>query len=87
MIKLFWYGFALNHVRIPYSCLSKVSKLFPCNSNSFLNFRVSSARLLIKLFLILKKCETNTKSRGGIVDGIFNSKRQLKAVHNKIVVS
>ena len=31
--------------------LSIVSKLFPCNSKSFLNFSWSSSRLLITLFL------------------------------------
>ena len=30
----------------------KVSSLFPCSSKSFLNFRVSSTRFLIYLFLI-----------------------------------
>ena len=35
--------------------LSKVSKLFPCSSKSFLNFRLSGARLLIKWFLVDKR--------------------------------
>ena len=44
----------LNQLAIPICYLSKVSYPCPCSSWGFLDFRLSSTRLLIKWFLIKK---------------------------------
>ena len=51
---LFWYRFTLNQVKISICHLPKAFLRFLCSFKSFLNFRLSSTRLLIKWFLIKK---------------------------------
>ena len=58
IFTLLWFSFTLNQVTISMCYLSKVPYLFPCGSQSFLNFRLSSTRLLIKWFLIKKRIST-----------------------------
>ena len=52
MFTLFWYSFTLTQKTMSMYYLSTVSSLLPCSSKSFLNFRLSSTRLLINWFLI-----------------------------------
>ena len=47
-------SFKLNLVKISMCYLPKVFSLFPCNSKSFLNFKLSSTWVLINWFLIKK---------------------------------
>ena len=52
-------------------------ELFPCSSKSFLNFRLFSIRLLLRLFLLLKKRVINWQTCFSCNEGLQNMPRFL----------
>ena len=69
----------LNQATISMRYFTKVHLLFPCSSKSFLSFRLSSTRLLIKWFLI-KNVHTVEELRTTVYTDYYNA--SVRGLHS-----
>ena len=75
--KRMWNIITLNQVTISMCYLAKDSLLFSSSSKSFLNFRLSSTRCLIKWFLIKKMCNAKILSPRKLLKDPFRVSKAL----------